>query len=125
MDARDYGRHGEMKMVMHMIYEFQKGVRSLVLCTLCPTCARLVIARLEKQGIEYVSQQVSDSKINLFFGKNNCLEAVRMFVHKPLNLLTPEEDYMLGTMLGYDITMQCKRYCERKAKTGTQGMLVN
>lgn len=26
----------------------------------------------------------------------------------------PEEDFMLGIMLGYDISMQCERYCKRK-----------
>ena len=40
--------------------------------------------------------------------------AIRMIVTRPLNLLTPEEDFMLGTMLGYDICAQCERYCERK-----------
>ena len=39
-----------------------------------------------------------------------------MIVTRPLNLLTPEEDFMLGAMLGYDICAQCERYCERKDK---------
>ena len=30
--------------------------------------------------------------------------------------LTPEEDFILGAMLGYDICAQCERYCERKGK---------
>ena len=34
------------------------------------------------------------------------------------NDLTPEEDFMLGTLLGYDIRMQCERYCQRKTKMG-------
>ena len=116
MAPQDYARFGEMKMVMHLIYEFKKGIRSLVLCTLCPTCAEIVKARLENQGIEYLVQSVGDRKINLFFGKRDCLDAVACFVHKPLNILTPEEDFMLGTMLGYDITQQSKRFCERKEK---------
>lgn len=37
-------------------------------------------------------------------------------VTRPLNLLTPEEDFILGAMLGYDICAQCKRYCTRKAR---------
>ena len=31
-----------------------KGVRDLVLCTLCPTCAGLLIERLRSQGIDYL-----------------------------------------------------------------------
>lgn len=29
-------------------------------------------------------------------------------------MLTPEEDFILGAMLGYDICAQCERYCKRK-----------
>lgn len=116
MSPADLSRFGEMKMVLHLIYEFQKGIRRLVLCTLCPTCARLVMERLESQGIGYLSQATGRRNINLFFGEEACLAAVGQFIHKPLNRLTPEEDFMLGAMLGYDIGRQCKRYCDRKQK---------
>lgn len=111
---------------MHLIYEFKKGVRNLVLCTLCPTCADLVRDRLQSQGIEHLSQSVNDRKVNLFFGDRDCLEAVSRFVHKPLNKLTPEEDFMLGALLGYDLSLQSKRFCERKSKrtTTVQGMCI-
>ena len=52
-------------------------------------------------------------KVNLYFGNRRCLDAVATFIHKPLNRLSPEEDFMLGTMLGYDIAGQCERYCKR------------
>ena len=42
MSEQDYVRFGELKIFMHQIYEFKKGVRNLVLCTMCPTCAALV-----------------------------------------------------------------------------------
>ena len=116
MAPEDYARFGEMKMVMHLIYEFKKGIRSLVLCTLCPTCARIVQERLGSQGIEFLTQQVGQQKINLFFGERACLDAVGSFIHKPLNCLSPEEDFMLGAMLGYDIEKQSRRFCERKEK---------
>ncbi len=116
MAPEDYSRFGEMKVVMHMIYEFNKGVRNLVLCTLCPTCAEIIKERLDGQGIGYLVQEVGERKVNLFFGDRACLDAVASFVHKPLNLLTPEEDFMLGLMLGYDIAKQARRFCERKAK---------
>jgi len=118
MTAEDYSRFGEMKMVMHLIYEFKKGIRNLVLCTLCPTCAEIVKNRLSSQGIDFLAQPVGNHKTNLFFGERACLDAVANFVHKPLNKLTPEEDFMLGAMLGYDIEQQSRRFCERKGRTG-------
>lgn len=51
MSAEDFSRYGSMKLFMHHIYEFQKGVRSLVLCTMCRTCASLVCDRLDRLGI--------------------------------------------------------------------------
>ena len=92
-----------MKMFMHHIYEYKKGVRDLILCTMCRTCAELVTERLRRQQIEYLAQDIDGQRVNL-----------RMFIDKPLNRLTPEEDFMLGTMLGYDIPMQCERFCNRK-----------
>ena len=114
MSADDFNRHTDLKMLLHHIYEFQKGVRRLVLCTICPTCARLVAERLQARRIDYLVQPVTADKVNLYFGKRSCLDAVQTFVDKPLNKLTPEEDFMLGIMLGYDISMQCERYCKRK-----------
>ncbi len=34
MSEQDYVRFGELKIFMHQIYEFKKGVRNLVLCTM-------------------------------------------------------------------------------------------
>ena len=114
MCGEEYARFGEMRMIMHQIYEFKKGVRNLVLCTVTPQCAEVVKARLGKQGIGFLTQTVGGNKVNLYFGNCSCLDAVSHFVDKPLNRLTPEEDYMLGTMLGYDIRMQCERFCRRR-----------
>lgn len=78
------------------------------------------VRRLESQRIHYVIQSVDNQRINLFFGRTECIEAIRTMVTRPLNLLTPEEDFILGAMLGYDICAQCKRYCSRKAKKQEQ-----
>ena len=88
-----------MKVLMNHIYEYKKGVRRMVLFTFNKKYEDFAIRRL-----------------NLYFGREECLNAIRMIVTRPLNLLTPEEDFMLGAMLGYDICAQCERYCERKDK---------
>ena len=101
MSAEEFSRYDSMKLFLHQIYEFQKGVRSLVLCTMCRTCASLLSERLERLGIAYRIQSVTDSKVNLYFGNRMCLETVATFIHKPLNELSAEEDFMLGAMLGF------------------------
>lgn len=116
MSAEDFDRYGSLKLFMHNIYEFQKGIRSLVLCTMCPTCAEVVRERLDRLGIAHLSQSVTKEKVNLYFGNRFCLDAVKTFIHKPLNELTPEEDFMLGAMLGYDIAAQSERFCKRKLR---------
>ena len=83
MSAEEFSRYDSMKLFLHQIYEFQKGVRSLVLCTMCRTCASLLSERLERLGIAYRIQSVTDSKVNLYFGNRMCLETVATFIHKP------------------------------------------
>ncbi len=113
MCAEDYNRFDDMKLFMHQIYEFRKGVRNLVLCTMRPACADVVRERLDGLGIAHLTQPVSPEKVNLYFGAKMCLDTVKTFVHKPLCRLSPAEDFMLGAMLGYDIKQQCERFCKR------------
>ena len=68
------------------------------------------------QHIEYVLQPAGKNNLNLYFGRKECLDAIRLIVTRPLNELTPEEDFILGTMLGYDLCAQCQRYCQRKCR---------
>lgn len=116
MSAEDFTRFDSLKLYMHQIYEYRKGVRHLVLCTMCPTCAEIMRARLDDQSIAHLTQPVDEKKVNLYFGDAACLDAVRTFVDKPLSCLTPAEDFMLGAMLGYDIRQQCERYCKRSRR---------
>ena len=69
MSSQDFVRFGEMKMFMHHIYEYKKGVRDLILCTMCRTCAELVTERLRRQQIEYLAQDIDGQRVNLYFGK--------------------------------------------------------
>jgi hypothetical protein len=63
-----------------------------------------------------VLQPAGQQNLNVYFGRRECLEAIRLIVTRPLNQLTPEEDFILGAMLGYDICVQCERYCKRKSQ---------
>lgn len=106
----------DMKVLMNYIYEYQKGIRHLVLYTFNKKYEQLAITRLQSQNINYIIRKGGSNSVNLFFGREECLSAIRLIVDRPLCDLTPEEDFMLGAMLGYDIRMQCERYCDRKCK---------
>lgn len=104
----------EIKMFLNHIYEFRKGIRQMVLYTMPKCHEEFAIRRLSKLGIDYTIQAVDAQKINLFFGRKECIEVIRHIVVHPLNKLTPEEDFILGSMLGYDVCQQCLRYCKKK-----------
>lgn len=106
----------DMKVLMNHIYEYKKGVRRMVLFTFNKKYEDFAIRRLKSQNIKFVIQPVGNDRLNLYFGREECLNAIRMIVTRSLNHLTPEEDFMLGAMLGYDICTQCERFCERKSK---------
>ena len=103
-----------MKVLMNHIYEYKKGVRQMVLYTFNKRYEEFAVTRLQHQNIKYIIQPVGNDRLNLFFGSAECIDAIRLIATKPLNKLTPEEDFILGAMLGYDIRVQCERYCQRK-----------
>lgn len=104
----------ELQLFMNCIYEYKKGIRSMVLLTMSSRHREFATRRLESNGISYEIQTVSPGKMNLFFGREECMEAIRKIVIRPLNQLSAEEDFILGAMLGYDICQQCVRFCSRK-----------
>ena len=112
----------ELKVFLNHIYEFKKGVRQMVLYTTNKKYEAFAVKRLTDQKISYVIQPVGNGRINLFFGRKECIEAIRLLVRQPLNKLSPEEDFILGAMLGYDICAQCERYCERKVRAQMTGL---
>ncbi len=103
-----------MKVFCHHIYEYKKGLRNLILHTMASSDVPLAIKKLEANAIQYLVQPVTDNKVNVFFGAKECVEVIKCFCHKRLNELSPEEDFILGTLLGYNQVIQCARYLKRK-----------
>lgn len=100
-----------MQVFRHLVYELKKGVRDFMLCTLPSECENKVKSKLERDGIGYFILPLKNGNINVFFGKDECLSvACKICKDKPLNMLTPEEDFILGILLGYSICEQCNRY---------------
>ena len=102
-----------MKVFLHHIYEYKKGVRNLILHTLPFRFKEKVCKTLEKNDICYTIQEVSDQKINVLFGDEICVEVFKQFNKTSLSELSDEEDFILGIMLGYDRRKQCERYISR------------
>ena len=69
-----------MKVLMNHIYEYQKGVRRMVLFTFNKKYKAFAVQRLEKQNIRYIIQPVGNDRLNLYFGREECLNAIRMIV---------------------------------------------
>jgi len=105
-----------MKVFYHHIYEFKKGLRNLILHTMPTSDLDLAVKKLEANSIAYFIQQVTSQKVNIFFGAEACVEVARCFCHKKLNELSPEEDFILGSLLGYNQVVQCDRYLKNKAE---------
>ncbi|MGM0547859.1 MAG: DUF2023 family protein [Bacillota bacterium] len=105
-----------MKVFNHHLYEYEKGLRNLILHTTKSKHQDFMVRRLEKKQIAYVIYPVSAQKINIFFGDQNCIEVIKKINKADLKAYTDEEDFILGIMLGYDRLKQCERYLQRKAQ---------
>jgi hypothetical protein len=99
-----------MAVLLHHLYEYRKGVRHMVLLTLTPDDLDAATTRLTLDSVDFFVQPVSPVKSNLYFGRGVWVETARRIITKPLSHLTPEEDFILGTLLGYDPEQQCRRY---------------
>ena len=106
-----------MKVFNHHIYEYRKGLRNLILHTTLGTNYFEIKSRLEKLNISYKIYPLNNKAINVFFGDNDCIEIIKKINKNRLTDYTPEEDFILGTMLGYCRKQQCERYLKFKNKT--------
>lgn len=107
--------YSDLKVFYHHIYEYKKGIRNLILTTEKAEYKNSIENRLNRENIDYVIHDISNNKINVYFGAKECVDVVKTFNSK-LNELTPEQDFMLGIMLGYDRVKQCERYMKIKNK---------
>lgn len=108
----------DLRVFHHHIYEYKKGIRNLILTTEKSKYRNSIENRLQHENIAYVIHEVDDKKINVYFGEKSCVDVVKTLNPK-LNELTPEQDFILGIMLGYDRVRQCDRYLKMKHKQAT------
>ncbi|MDC7232641.1 MAG: DUF2023 family protein [Spirochaetales bacterium] len=107
-----------MQVFIHHIYELKKGLRRLVLHT-CPVEEiEFVKMKLKRENIPCILHQINTKKVNVFFGEEVCISVLNRFHTLKLNELTDQEDFILGTLLGYDLKLQCLRFLERQEAAG-------
>ncbi len=102
-----------MQVFNHHVYEYKKGLRNLILYTSKKIDQDDIIEKLTIDNISYLIYSVNEDIINIFFGNDSCIEVIRLIGKNSLNDYTPDEDFILGIMLGYDRVLQCKRYIKR------------
>ena len=106
-----------MKVFRHHVYEYKKGIRRLILHTTLQVHQARIESILQKNEIACLIHPLGEKRMNVFFGDSACIEVIRNFNKYHLFELSDEEDFILGTMLGYDIAKQCERYLMRRHKT--------
>lgn len=99
----------------HLLYEISRGLRDLALYTIQPEDQESIQAQLDAEGIAAHFLPIEDGRVNVYFGHESCVKVTKEFGTCPHCQHTPEQDFILGIMLGYDRTRQCERYLDRRA----------
>lgn len=107
-------KRNELGVFFHMIYELNKGLRSLALLTTTTENFEIIKERLDKSSYTYILESLKSNYVNIFFGTSECIEVLKKFKKSSLREYSAEEDFILGVLLGYNIQQQCKRYISRK-----------
>lgn len=113
MDCRSALKAATLKIYHHHLYELSKGLRPLAMMTLTRDEAAPVIAELVASGVAHHVQNLCRAKVNVVFGRPSAVATATTLLARPLCDLSPEQDFMLGILLGYDREQQCLRYLAR------------
>ena len=105
-----------MTILEHHIYELKKGLRDIALCTLCHGDIADALERLSRSQMPHFVQPIGLTKANVYFGNPDCLQILQGFQKSSPSQMSPEEDFMLGIMLGYSRDGQYKRYQSNKRR---------
>ena len=88
-----------MEVFIHHIYEYQKGIRNLILHTTDKKNIEIIKEKLNSENIDYIIYHLGKQRINVFFGAKECVEVIKNINKLSLTAYTPEEDFILGIML--------------------------
>ena len=103
-----------LNLFNNYLYEYKKGLRNLALYTGRSEEEDMAVRKLKNGNIAHYIHRVNGNKINIFFGDAECVNIIERMENRLFTDLTPEEDFILGIMLGYDRLKQCERYLRKK-----------
>ena len=104
----------------HLLYDISRGLRDLALYTITPDDQNMIEAELLREGVSYLFRPIDDGRVNVYFGHKACIDVVKTFGGCAHCEHTPEQDFILGIMLGYDRTRQCERFLARRERCAAQ-----
>ncbi len=110
---------GNMQVFYHHVYEYEKGLRDLILHTTVVSDLEEIKQVLERRDIRYSIQYLKNGHMNVFFGSDICINVITEIGKTSLVDYTPEEDFILGIMLGYDRKVQCRRFLDLKERSNS------
>lgn len=98
-----------MELFKNLIYEYKKGMRDLAIYTCKIEHLEQYKTILNLTDTPFKIQKLAQDKCNIFFGNKKCLEILNNFSSQNLDKITPQEDFILGIMLGYSRNEQYTR----------------
>lgn len=113
-----------MEVFRHHLYEYWKGLRSLILHTASAADQFQIEKLLRSRQVAYEIVPLGNGHVNVFFGNEDCVALIRAIGKASLKDYTDEEDFILGTMLGYDRLQQCRRYLDRRRRRHQRSIAV-
>ena len=106
----------ELGVFFHMLYELNKGLRKLSLFTCPDKYLDKIKSHLTKCNYVFIVENLVNGSSNIFFGDEEAINVIKSFGKDSLRNFTPEEDFILGVLLGYSQEQQCKRFLRQKEK---------
>lgn len=92
----------DMKVFSHLVYEYEKGVRNLVLYTISEEYTPLALGKLSHREIEYFVQPVPNkSCVNIFSGAANASKPSRSSYANAPSIVSPRRK-ILSWVLYWD-----------------------
>lgn len=115
-----------MSVLNEHIYGYKHGIRPLVLQVESMKDKDVIEKRLKRDNLNYMLNPAPGGRnLNVFFGDKPCVDVIKSFNQPELGKYTPEQDFILGVLLGYDKTKQCERYLKLKEKENQKKQGLN
>lgn len=89
-------------VLIHMLYELDKGIRYLALITVESENVDIFLQIISQRGYSMFMQRLTHNT-NIYFGSEATINVIKIIADKKLSETTPEEDFIIGACLGYDI----------------------